>query len=194
MIESLSQLTMRQYIELACGDTSVLTRAHEVRTPAQLAKRRSRLMREFAALSDEGAHRATLNRHALMVKSVAELNMFQCLANTLALDGVDDVRGVLRKFGISREMDDAAVAAEVAQLLRRAKTNVKRYQSEAKTQGGFEPTPDEVRAQFDRQAVSLMTYFKFQIDLATISASQFACMIDQANKQLKAQMAAMSKR
>jgi len=86
------------------------------------------------------------------------------------------------------------VATEVTRLLKRAKTNIKRYEQEQKDVSDKEPTPDEIRTQFDRQAASLMTYFKFQIDFDTISASQFACMVDQAHKQIKAQMAALSKK
>ena len=194
MIKSLSKLTMRKYIELVCGDTSVLCGPHEIVPEAKLQKTRMRLIFDYARLSDDAGSKIFISDHAAKVKAKAELVMFQCLNNALALGAIDDVRGVLREYGIIRTMDDTQVAAEVTRLMKRAKTNVKRYESENKDSDGSEPTPDEIRTQFDRQAASLMTYFKFQIDLDTITASQFACMIDQAHKQIKAQMAALSKK
>ena len=195
MIKSLSKLTMRRYIELVCGDTSVLTTKGEIVPPAKLQKTRKRLIFDYARLSDDAGSKIFLSEHTSRVKAKAELTMFQCLNNALALGAFEDVRDVLREYGIARTMDDKQVAAEVTRLLKRAKTNVKRYEEERKKDDdGHEPMPDEIRTQFDRQAASLMTYFKFQIDFDVITASQFACMIDQAHKQIKAQMAALSKK
>lgn len=194
MIKSLSKLTMRRYIELVCGDTSVLTGRGEVVTPAKLQKVRKRLIFDYARLSDDAGSKIFISEHTTQIKAKAELIMFQCLNNAIALGAFEEVRGVLKEYGIVRTMDNSQVAAEVTRLLKRAKTNIKRYEQEQKDVSDKEPTPDEIRTQFDRQAASLMTYFKFQIDFDTISAFQFACMVDQAHKQIKAQMAALSKK
>lgn len=193
MIKCLSKLTMRQYIELVCGDTSVLTSKGEIVAPAKLQKTRKRIIFEYARLSDDAGSKIFLADHTSRIRAKAELTLFQCLNNALVLGAFDDVRGVLKEYGITRTMDDRQVATEVTRLLKRARTNVKRYDQEQKPTEK-DPTPDEIRIQFDKQAAALMTYFKFQIDFDTISASQFACMIDQAHKQIKAQMAAMSKK
>mgnify|MGYP004500938915 CR=1 FL=1 len=194
MITSLSKLMMRQYIELVCGDTSVLCERHEIVAEAKLQKTRKRLIYDYARLSDDAGSKIFLKDHSSKVKAKAELTMFQCLNNALTLGAFDDVRGVLKEYGIVRTMTDEQVAAEVTRLLRRAKTNVKRYDDEKKEDDGKEPTPEEIRTQFDKQGAALMTYFKFQIDFDRMPASQFACMVDQAHKQIKAQMAAMSKK
>ena len=131
----------------------------------------------------------------MRIKAKAELVLFQCLNNALALGAFDEVRGVMKEYGIAKDMDDNQVSVEVARLLKRAKTNIKRHEQEQMQKDDEkEPTADEIRIQFDRQAASLMTYFKFQIDFDTMPASQFACMVDQAHKQINAQMAAMSKK
>lgn len=52
MITSLSKLTMRQYIELVCGDMSVLKGGAEVIPPAKLGETRKRLIYEYSRLSD----------------------------------------------------------------------------------------------------------------------------------------------
>ncbi len=193
MIKTLSELTMRQYIDLVCGDTSVLTPNGEIATPAKLQKARKRIIFDYARLSDSSGSKIFLSDHAKRLKAKAELVMFQCLNNAIALGAFDDARGVMKEYGISRSMDDRQVSVEISRLLKRAKTNVNRYE-QARDDGEKDPTPEEIRIQFDRQAASLMTYFKFQFDFDTISASQFACMVDQAHKQIKAQMAAMNKR
>lgn len=193
MIKSLSKLTMRQYIELVCGDTSVLTGRGEVVTPAKLQKVRKRIIFEYARLSDDAGSKIFLADNASRIRAKAELTMFQCLNNALVLGAFDEVRGVLKEYGIVRTMDDKQVASEVTRLLKRAQTNVKRYDQEQKTPQK-DPSPDEIRIQFDKQGATLMTYFKFQIDFDKMPASQFACMVDQAHRQIKAQMAAMSKK
>ncbi|MCM1093794.1 MAG: hypothetical protein NC421_07560 [Lachnospiraceae bacterium] len=195
MIKSLSKLTMRQYIELVCGDVSVLTGKGEIAAPAQLQKTRKRIIFEYARLSDNAGSKIFLSDHAMRIKAKAELVLFQCLNNALALGAFDEVRGVMKEYGIAKDMDDNQVSVEVTRLLKRAKTNVKRHEQEQMQKDDEkEPTADEIRIQFDRQAASLMTYFKFQIDFDTMPASQFACMVDQAHKQINAQMAAMSKK
>lgn len=194
MIKSLSKLTMRQYIELVCGDISVLKKTTEIVAPAKLAETRKRLIFEYSQLSDNAGSKIFLNEHVSRVKAKAELTMFQCLNNALALGAFDEVRGVLKEYGIARTMDDRQVADEVKRLLARAKANIKRSENESAKDDDRYPTPDEVRTQFDHQAASLMIYFKFQIDLDKVTASQFACMIDQAHKQINAQMAILSKK
>lgn len=195
MIKSLSKLTMRQYIELVCGDVSVLTGKGEIAAPAQLQRTRKRIIFEYARLSDNAGSKIFLSDHSMRIKAKAELVLFQCLNNALALGAFDEVRGVMKEYGIAKDMDDNQVSVEVARLLKRAKTNIKRHEQEQMQKDDEkEPTADEIRIQFDRQAASLMTYFKFQIDFDTMPASQFACMVDQAHKQINAQMAVMSKK
>ena len=194
MITSLTKLTMRQYIELVCGDVSVIKGTAEIVSQERLQEVRKQLIYEYARLSDDAGSKVFLSNNASRVKARAELTLFQCLNNALMLGAFDEVRGVLKEYGIARKMDDRQLVDEVKRLLNRVKTNIKRAQSEDSANDDKEPTPDEIRTQFDRQAASLMTYFKFQIDLETITASQFACMVDQAHKQIKAQMAAMSKK
>lgn len=192
MITSLSKLTMRQYIELVCGDVSVL-KGSEIVSAAELENTRKRLIYEYSCLSDDAGSKIFLNKHVARMRAKAELTMFQCLNNALLLGASDDVRNVLKEYGITRKMDDSHLVEEVKRLLYRAKTNVKRAEEESAIVGDRHPSTDEIRTQFDRQAASLMTYFKFQIDLDKITASQFACMADQAYKQIKAQIAEMSK-
>lgn len=194
MITSLSKLTMRQYIELVCGDMSVLKGDAEVIPPAKLGETRKRLIYEYSRLSDNAGSKIFLNDHVSRVRAKAELTMFQCLNNALLLGAFDDVRGVLKEYGISRKMDDKQLADEVNRLLKRARTNVKRSEEDSDKSNEKQPTPEEIRTHFDRQAASLMSYFKFQIDLDRISASQFACLVDQAHRQINAQMAALSKK
>ena len=194
MITSLSRLTMRQYIELVCGDMSVLKGGAEVISPAKLGETRKRLIYEYSRLSDNAGSKIFLNDHVSRVRAKAELTMYQCLNNALLLGAFDDVRGVLKEYGISRKMDDKQLADEVKRLLKRARTNIKRSEEDSDKDNEKQPTPDEIRTHFDRQAASLMSYFKFQIDLDRITASQFACLVDQAHRQINAQMAALSKK
>lgn len=195
MITSLTQLTMRQYIDLVCNDTSVLNPDNEPVTDSQLDELRSELIAEFNKLSNEAATKANLVDKLALVKAKRELMLFRCLNKAILEGGVDDVRSVLKDYGISREMTNKQLSDEVVRRLKRAKTEIKRYESK-KTQAtqDRELTKNEIRLQFDRLAASLMTHFKVQIDFNTITASSFAYMIDQADKQIKAQLSIMNKK
>lgn len=187
MIKSLSNLTMQQYIDMLCGNVAVLLGKGEIVSPAKLDKVRKKLIFEYARLSDNAAIAAFLTERASCIRTEVEVTMFKCLSNALALGAYEQVRRVLREYGLSRPMTDEQVVEEVSRLLNRAKSEIKR-QSQNKNEAEA-PTSDQIRTQFDRQAAALMTYFKFQIDLDTIKASQFACMVSQADKQIKALLA-----
>lgn len=189
MIRELSDLTMRQYVDMLCGDASVLLERREVASPKEIESVRRKLVFDYARLSDSAGMRAMLSEMERKKKAHAELLLFQVLSNLIALRGFAEARGVLRTYGIAREMDDAQTAAEVERLLRRAETEKKRAEQE-RGEKPKEHSPAEIRAQFDRQAASLMSYFKFQIDFNAIPASQFACLVDQAQREIKAKMAA----
>ncbi|MCF0219319.1 MAG: hypothetical protein HUK14_06015 [Muribaculaceae bacterium] len=193
MITSLTKLTMRQYVDLVCGDTSVLVSNAESVSEDKLQETRKRLLYEYAVMSDSAGTKIMLSEHERKQRAKAELALFKVLTNMLALAAFDDVRNILRAYGISRNLDDRQLADEVGRLLRRAKTNIART-NQKNDEDEKEPSPDEIRSRFDKQAASLMTYFKFQIDFNTIPASQFACMIDQANREIKAKMAALRKK
>ncbi len=196
MITSLSKLTMRQYIELVCGDMSVLKGGAEVIPPAKLGETRKRLIYEYSRLSDNAGSKVFLNDHVLRVRAKAELTMFQCLNNALLLGAFDEVRGVLKEYGITRKMDDDNQLANEVKLT--AQTGQEPISNGARKIPirlmKSNPHRKRYALIFDRQAASLMSYFKFQIDLDRISASQFACLVDQAHRQINAQMAALSKK
>lgn len=193
MITSLSKLTMRKYIELVCGDTSALIEQGEVVPESKLIQLRQKLILEYAQLSDSTGSKILLAEQVDRYRATMELTFFQCLNNALITGAQDEVRALLKEYGKNTVEDGKELVMEVSRLLKRAKTNVKRYENQQASGSVKEPGADEIRTQFDRQAASLMTYFKFQIDFDTISASQFACMTDQAQKQIKAKMAAMNK-
>lgn len=192
MITELSGLTMRQYVDLLCGETSVLLKPHEVASPQQIESVRKRLAYDFARLSDSAGTRSLLSDAEGRKRADAELVLFQVLNNLIVLGAHEDVRKVLKIYGIAREMTDQQTAAEVDRLLKKAQTEIKRHQQEQ----GEKPkarTASEIRLHFDRQAASLMSYFKFQINMDVMPASQFACLIDQAQKEIRAKMAAYKK-
>lgn len=193
-MKTLGMLTMSQYIDMICGDLTVLKEKGEVVTDERLAEHRAALASEFAELADRVAAKSAVNDGDAKRRAKAELTLFKVLTNLLALGAHKDVRTILKDYGYAREMDDRQTAIEVARLLRRAETAMGKIGAEKKDERRKPPGEKEIRAGYDSQAASLMAWFKFQIDLRTIPASQFACLIDQANRQAAAQLNAYKRK
>ena len=54
MKERLEQLTLSQFVDLVCGDTSVLLGNHEIGNPNKLAAATRSIVLEYRAIADPG--------------------------------------------------------------------------------------------------------------------------------------------
>ncbi|MCM1454328.1 MAG: hypothetical protein NC193_07340 [bacterium] len=191
MIEHLHELTMAQFIDLTCGDTSVLLSKREVVSPAKVSKVVKDIVFEYRRIADEAGAKSYLSMMSDMVKAKAAVILFQMCHNLVALGEHDKAREVMSQYGIrAGKMSDQRVAAEVKSRLERARNNVARLEKDnEKSAVGL----SEMRASFDNQTAALMAYFKFQIDVSTIKAPLFAHLVARYNREIKAQLSMMKK-
>ena len=191
MIEHLHELTMAQFIDLTCGDTSVLLSKREVVSPAKVSKVVKDIVFEYRRIADEAGAKSYLSMMNDMVKAKAAVILFQMCQNLVALGEHERVREVMSQYGIKAgKMSEQRVAAEVKSRLERAKSNVAKLE---KDKEGSEVELSEMRASFDNQTAALMAYFKFQIDVSTIKAPLYAHLVARYNREIKAQLSLMKK-
>lgn len=192
MKQKLEELTMSQFIDLLCGDTSVLKKPHEIVSPTKLATAVRNIIFEYKEISDKAGARSYLASIEDYVKAkITSVIMTMC-KYLVDVGRHDTARNILAEMGVkAAAMTDKRLEAEIKSRLERAKHEIEKAENES--------TPDKVdkaalRCSFDEQTASMMAYFKFQIDPAVMKATVFAHLVARQNREMKAQAAALRKK
>lgn len=192
MIEKLENLTIAQFIDLICGDTSVLLGKHEVVSPERIALNVRNIVFEYKNIADAASAKSYLFRIEETIKAKIEVLLFTMCKNMIILGQYDSVRDVLQEYGVNgvNIMTEKRLSAEVTSRLARSKLTVKEADSE---QSDTKTDASQIRVEFDGQMAALMAHFKFQIDATTMKATVYAHLVGRYNREIKAKMAAMKK-
>lgn len=187
----LDQLTMAQFIDLVCGDTSVVVGKAEIVTDGKVAEAVRGIVFEYRKIADSAGAKSYIAQSGYVVKARTEEVIFKMCHNLLQFGEQQRVREVMKICGIRNvdAMSDQRIAAEVKSRLERAKDKVARSGKD----GGERNTEGDIRRSFDEQTAAMMAYFKFQIDTESLKASLYAQLVARYNREIKAQMAAMKK-
>lgn len=192
MIEKLEQLSIGQFIDLLCGDTSILTSKREIVSEAKVTNAIRNIVFEYKEIADIAGVRNYLSLMDEMIKAKISSTLFSMCNNLVALGEHDRAREVMIVYGINaKTMNDQRVAAEIKSRLERAKSTIARIEEESNSD---KKEDSDIRRMFDEQTASMMAYFKFQIDTTTMKASVYAHLVARHNWEIKAQLAAMNKK
>lgn len=191
MIEHLRELTMAQYIDLACGDTSVLFTKREVVSPAKVSKVVRDIVFEYRTITNEAGAKSYISFTKDLIKAKSTTVLFTMCYNLVKIGEHERAREVMNVYGINASsMSDQRVTAEVTSRLERAKSTVAKLEKDKKTEN---IELSEMRSSFDTQTAALMAYFKFQIDISTMRASLYARLVARFNREAKAHLSVMNK-
>lgn len=191
MIERLEQLTIGQFIDLVCGDTSVLTGKHEIVSEAKMAVALRNIVFEYKDIADQSGARGYLATIEELIRGKILSVMWTMCHNLVSLGEHGRAREVMKVYGINADsMSDQRVAAEIKSRLERAKNTVARIEADSQTD---KKDVVDIRRSFDEQTASMMAYFKFQIDTTTMKATVYALLVARHNREIKAQIAAIRK-
>ncbi len=192
MKKKLEELTVNQFIDLACGDMNVLIGKHEVVSDSRLAETARDIVLEYKGIVDPAGIKSYLSSAEDLVKAKISVVIFKMCRNLIDLNEHDSVREVLIEYGINAaSMNDKRVAAEVKSRLERARSTVRKIEDENSRD---ESEKFDIRREFDAQTAALMAHFKFQIDTSSMKASIYAQLIARHNREIKAQIAAINTR
>ena len=190
MKEKLGELTIGQFIDLVCGDTSVLAGKHEIVSESKTAIAMRNIVFEYKEIADQSGARTYLMTVEELIKAKISSVLFTMCNNLVNLREHDRAREVLNVYGINaNSMSDQRVTAEIKSRLERAKSTVTRIENESHTDNS---DVTDIRRMFDEQTASLMAYFKFQIDTSSMKATVYAHLVARHNREIKAKLAAMN--
>lgn len=186
MKEKLSQLTLAEFIDLECGDVSVLKESHhEVISPERLAKVRLDIAMEFQEIASPTSYKSMVVDREKKSKLKAKAVLFGAMRSLIGLEAYAEVRDLMSQYGINcNGFDDKRLSLEVEQRLNDATFELKRIGLDAPEVEDV--TPDDVRRGYESMVADLMIAYKMSIDMETIRASVFASMINKANEMAKA--------
>lgn len=192
MKEHLSQLTMKEYIELMCGNDSILLEGENNVSPQQLSIIKRNIIFEYKQIADTSGVMSYLSDEDNKKKTTLEVLLYQMCDTLIRMKAFDEVRDILQKYGLRAfEMSEDKLRETVKSRLNRAlsmqkRNNIQEDESESLTS-------EEIRIMFDKQTSHLMTYFKFQINVCEIGAAIYANMVNQYNREIKEKMALLKK-
>lgn len=192
MIRKLEQLTVARFVDLLCGDMTVLTEGRTDVTEAEATAVLRSIVMEYKEITDKAGVAAYLDTVERLSRARMECTLYGMLHNLVRLGEHDGVRSVLEECGVDASaMTDRRVEVEVKSRLARARGDVKRIGEE---QGGAGDGPEGgVRRMFDAQTASMMAWFRFQIDTSSMPATQYAHLVARQASEVKARMAAMKR-
>ena len=182
----LNELSLAQFIELVCGDYSVLLNDGEKADNELLEKTTSELLDSYRSISDNANFKAQLMEKEERIKSKAKILILRLCSNLIAYKSYNDVRTLLELLDEDvMGLTDRDISEKVDEMLRTALFEEHRNEFVNEKDAQAKRSPDEIRASFNAEIAFVMTHFKMNIDINIINAAVYANMIHQAEMQLK---------
>lgn len=186
MIERLNQLSLEKFIELSCGDYTILRSDDEVVPDAILEEQASRLLLEYKRIINPNGVRAMILEKEEYLKLAGKIFLLKLCESVCALEGYDDVRKILDTLTYVNKADDQ-LEAYVKALLAEAEYQKKRNDFYRKEEQGTMKV-DEIRASFDIEIAFIMTYYKMPIDIRSTNAAVYANIVHQVDIEMSNKM------
>ncbi len=191
MIKTLEQLTVAQFIELVCGNISVLAEKNEKISEEKATGIIHNIAFEYKQIADPAGAKSYISKAEELVKAKIEVALFSICNNLVRMNEYGRARDVINEYGIkTTSMDDRRIAMEIKSRMERAEKTISRIEDE----NNRDREPLNIRRMFDEQTAALMAYFRFQIDITSMKATVYAHLIARHNREIKAKIAAVKKR
>jgi hypothetical protein len=183
-IERLDQLTMVQFMDIACGDYKMLG-GDKVKA--------AELIGAFHRISDPAGYQVILQEKIEDARRKARILLFSVMLTLLSLDAEDDVRKLLEEIGKTRasRTEPEKMRMMVEQFLRSERAAQERAENEQRKEE--QPDARKLRSDFYTEESVLMRHFKMAIELNSINAEVYANLRHQADEDAKAMRAAMNR-
>ena len=183
----LNQLSMAEFIDLHCGECSVLLENAEHISEEELRKRASDLIFEYRNIVDPVGVKKTLMEYEEKLKENTKIVFFQVCKKLVSMNAIDEVKEVLMMYGINlTSANDEKVSQRVEQELNTAfHTKERNDASRENDEEENLDTPDKIRASYDAEIACLMGFYKMSIDIRNISAAVYANLLTQAVKSMQ---------
>ncbi len=185
MIERLNQLSLTKYIDLICGDGSVLLGSEEKVSDGELKARIAELIVEYKSIVNPVGIRAMMIDKEDLMKCRIKIQLLRVCKALVGFGAYSDVRSSLGEISCCDSIKDEDLPGEIDNLLRMAEFEKKRMEDKEEEEREETVTPERIRSSFDSEIAFLMTYFKMPIDPGVISASVYANIVHQADTEIR---------
>lgn len=186
MKSRLNEITLAQFIELLCGNYSVLLLDGDSVATNELQGCARSLISSYRFIADKPGMRALIADKEESVKSKMKV-FFLRICNMLVLqEEFVDVRSLLSMIDEDvTGIDNDTLHDKVAELLRYAIFEQQRdEEAHKKSESGVKASPDNIRSYYDSEIAFIMTYVKMNIDMHHINAAVYANIVNQVNADI----------
>lgn len=195
MITSLSRIMMDKFIDLMCGDFSVIKEPGDKDDANAIAEAATKLIIDYENTVDSLGYKQRLTDAIDERRRDMKLMMLRLCGAVAELGEVDKAKETLKLYGWNVDkLDTDRLIQKIEAEAKRFEAQIKREEEEKNRKKKSEderPPADEIRATYDKEAAFVMTYFKMQINLSEISASVYANIVAHAMDEIKHKQQAM---
>lgn len=182
MIERLNQLSLAKFIDLLCGDNSVLLVSGDNTSDDELKERSSKFIIEYKTIVNPSGMKASIIDREDMIKINTKILLLRICQTLIALNCHDDVRDVLSLNLMANEQIGIKVERLLSEALFEQKRSNEIRSGEKKDE---KPAPEQIRSSFDAEIAFMMTYFKMNIDVNITNAAVYANIVHQADMDIR---------
>lgn len=188
----LEDVTLAQFVNIACGDYSCLPDEGENPSLEELSQIAREILTEYREIASPGSSKIILINATEVAKERGRVTLFSMLNVMCETGEMERVREVYRagKFG-KADVSDDRLKADVKSRMNKAKAHLSELEKENEES---EQSAEQIRKDFDAQTAAMMSHFKFQIDPNTMRANLYAHLCNQLDREIKAMQAAINKR
>lgn len=178
----LDQLTAAEFIELMCGNRSVLLADGENADFNEVTIALRNILMEYRAIADPSGS-AVYFRHADAVLGARFTVAVLAMCRLLARMGMHTkARDILVVAGLTAEAwDDRRLESEIHIRLQKGKRTMNELDGEE-----GESDRESCRSAFGSLIAAMTAHFRFQIDATTMNADIFAYLVARYNSEVKA--------
>lgn len=191
MKKRLNELLLSEFIDLLCGDASVLN--GHLTDKKNIENVRNAIIFEYQTIADENGTQSFLLNHEECYKRRSTILLFQICQNLINMNSINEVNAILSLYGLNMSNKTEMI------IKRDIEAYIKRYQSElnriedSNNDTAPKQSPQRIREDFDKEIAVMSMYVKFPIMAQTINASVYAYMLNQVKAEIKAKMALLKK-
>ena len=191
MKKRLNELMLSEFIDLLCGDTSVLN-AHTL-DKKNIENIRNSIIFEYQKIADENGTQSFLINHEEIYKLRSTIILFQICQNLINMNGIEEAKSILSLYGLNMfNKSESIIKRDIEAYIKRYKSELKRIEN-SNNDTEPEQSPQSIISDFNKEIAVMSMYVKFPIVAQSINASVYAYMLNQVKAEIKEKMALIKK-
>lgn len=189
MKTKLHELSISQFINLICGDKTVLLENGEKAPDEVLHQFSTDIISSYRLITDNANLKSQLMDKEDNIKLKIRIVILIMCQNLVNCKAYDEVRTLLELIDENAQhLDNSDLSSKLEELLRFALFEQHRNEEKKSEDAASDsrPSADDIRSSFYAEVAFLMTYFKMNIDMNVVNAMIYANMVHQADGEIRA--------